>query len=143
MAYIPPSMLSEGQVRFMMGWGVLVCLPSGVGLMVSQPLSGFTVLGAGFFAAGVWFVRMWWPPLSPLTQSTGRSRRLELIGAVLAAVSAVLLGLGAWLYFNTSPGHGWSIAVGSAGIACLLGRFAVGIQRLLLHRRVEVKPVRT
>ncbi|MFI8998601.1 hypothetical protein [Streptomyces sp. NPDC053542] len=141
-------MLSEGQVRAMMFWGALMCLPSGVGLMISQPLSGFTALGAAFAACGVWFVRMWWPPLSPLAdKSTGRSRRLQLIGAVLAAASAVLWELALWLYFNTEPNENpsalaWTIAVGSAGAACLICRCVVGIQRHLLHRRRAGRAVR-
>jgi hypothetical protein len=136
MAYITPS--SDGQARAIMFVGALLSLPSGVGLMVGGPLSAFTALGAAFIAVGVWFAWRWWLLLS---ESPGRSRRLLLIGASLNVVSTVLLGLSGWLYFNTTqPGDGlsafaWTIAVGSAGIACLIGRIVVGVQRQLLHRR--------
>ncbi|GAA2616063.1 hypothetical protein GCM10010304_81900 [Streptomyces roseoviolaceus] len=113
-------------------------LPSGVGLMVGVPLGAFTALGAAFTAVGVWFAWRWW---LLLLEFSGRSRRLLLVGAVLNVVSAVLLGLGGWLYFNTTqPGDSlsafaWAIAVGSVGIACLIGRVVVGVQRQLMHRR--------
>ncbi|MFJ5804110.1 hypothetical protein [Streptomyces decoyicus] len=118
--------------------GAVGCLPSGVGLMVGVPLGVFTALGGAFTTVGVWFAWRWWLLVA---ESSGRSRRLLLVGSVLNVVSAVLLGLSGWLYFNTTePGDGlsafvWTIAVGSAGIVCLIGRVGVGVQRQLLHRR--------
>ncbi|MEU4489960.1 hypothetical protein AB0H94_34625 [Streptomyces purpurascens] len=79
--------------------------------------------------------------------SDGQVRAIMFTGGLLSLPSGVglmvgvLLGLSGWLYFNTTqPGDGlsaraWTIAVGSAGIACLIGRVVVGVQRQLLHRR--------
>ncbi|XVV39202.1 hypothetical protein ACQPXT_39800 [Streptomyces sp. CA-100214] len=137
MAYVTPS--SDGQVRAIMFVGGLLSLPSGVGLMVGVPLGAFTALGAAFTAGGVWFLWRWWLLLS---EFSGRGRQLLLVGAVLNVVSAVLLGLSCWLYFNTpQAGDGlWTIAAGGAGIACMIGRVMVGVKRQLLHRRRRELP---
>ncbi|WP_125492452.1 hypothetical protein [Streptomyces sp. WAC 04229] len=137
MAYVTPS--SDGQVRAIMFVGGLLSLPSGVGLMVGVPFGAFTALGAAFTAGGVWFLWRWWLLLSELS---GRGRQLLVVGAVLNVVSAVLLGLSCWLYFNTSQaGDGfWTIAAGGAGIACMIGRVMVGVKRQLLHRRRRELP---